>query len=323
MLPLPSPPLPPFLTSLLPLVAAALAGAFLDRLLGEARRWHPLVGFGYCADRVESALRSGAPGHPWFNRLRGLAGWLVLVLPAVLLAFWLGRLAWGWFADVALLYFALGARSLQQHGARVADDLAGGDLDAARSHVGWMVSRDTSVLDEEGVARAAVESILENGNDAVFGTLFWFLLFGGAGAALFRLANTLDAMWGYRDARRLYFGWAAARIDDLLNLVPARLTALTYAILGNTRSALWCWRRQAVSWSSPNAGPVIAAGAGALAVQLGGPARYHGKLEQRPKVGSGDTAKRAHIRAALALVERGLWLWLACAGLLAVAVLHA
>ncbi|MCM2289453.1 MAG: cobalamin biosynthesis protein, partial [Sulfuritalea sp.] len=199
---------------------------------------------------------------------------------------------------------------------------AAGDLAAARTHVGWLVSRDTSALDEEGVARAAVESILENGNDAVFGTLFWFLLAGGAGAVLYRLANTLDAMWGYRDQRRLYFGWAAARIDDLLNLVPARLTALSYALLGDTRNAWSCWRRQAAAWSSPNAGPVLAAGAGALAVQLGGAAMYHGAMEERPKVGAGDTASVGHIGAALALVERSLWLWLACAGLLA-ALSHA
>ena len=314
--------MPVLLPPLLPLVAAALAGSFLDRLLGEPRRLHPLVGFGRCADRVERALRRGAPGHYLFNRLRGLFGWLLLVVPAVLAAAWLGRQAWGWFADAALLYLALGARSLTQHGERVATDLAVGDLAAARTHVGWLVSRDTSALDEAGVARAAVESILENGNDAVFGALFWFLIAGGAGAVLYRLANTLDAMWGYRDQRRLYFGWAAARIDDLLNLAPARLTALTYALLGNTRNAWYCWRRQAADWSSPNAGPVLAAGAGAVSVRLGGPAIYHGRLESRPGVGAGEAATGGHIRPALALVARGLWFWLACAAL-AAALSHA
>jgi adenosylcobinamide-phosphate synthase len=120
---------------------------------------------------------------------------------------------------------------------RVADDLASGDLDAARRHVGWMVSRQTTNLDAAGVAGACIESTLENGNDAVFGTLFWFALFGGAGALLFRLANTLDAMWGYRDQRFADFGWAAARLDDLLNFVPARLTALSYALCGRARAS--------------------------------------------------------------------------------------
>ena len=300
----------------LPLAMAA--GVLLDRLLGEPRCFHPLIGFGVLADRVESFLRQGAPGHPLFNRLRGLLGWLLLVAPCVVLAMFFGQQAWGWAVDIALLYFALGARSLVQHGEQVACDLAAKDIAAARMHVGWMVSRDTSQLDEEGVARAAVESILENGNDAVFGTLFWFCIAGGAGALLFRLANTLDAMWGYKDARRMYFGWAAARIDDALNLIPARLTALTYALLGNTRTALACWRTQADAWASPNAGPVIAAGAGAIGVQLGGAAMYHGQMEMRPTVGAGDDPKgvqskanSAHIQRALALVVHGQWVWVA------------
>jgi adenosylcobinamide-phosphate synthase len=116
-----------------------------------------------------------------------------------------------------LLYFALGGRSLAEHAQAVATPLAAGELDAARERVGWIVSRDTRALDAEGVAKAATESVLENGNDAVFGALFWFVLGGGAGVLLFRLANTLDAMWGYRTPRHLHFGWAAARIDDLLN----------------------------------------------------------------------------------------------------------
>lgn len=286
-----------------------VAGVLLDRLLGEPRRFHPLVGFGVLADRLENILRQGAPGHPLFNRLRGLLGWLLLVLPSVAVAWYLCRLPLGWLADVALLYFALGTRSLVQHGEQVARDLTASDLEAARRHVGWMVSRDTSQLDAEGVARAAVESVLENGNDAVFGALFWFCIAGGAGVLLFRLANTLDAMWGYKDMRRIYFGWAAARMDDVLNFIPARLTALTYAVLGDTRMALACWRTQAKAWASPNAGPVVAAGAGAMGVQLGGAAVYHGQLEMRPKLGAGDTACQLHIYRSLRLIMLGQWVW--------------
>ncbi|MDP1652556.1 MAG: adenosylcobinamide-phosphate synthase CbiB [Rhodocyclaceae bacterium] len=286
---------------------SALAGVLLDRLLGEPRRWHPLVGFGQLADATERLWRAGAPGHGLGNRLRGLAAWLMIVAPFVMLAVWLAHP----LLDVLLLWLALGGRSLAEHARAVAAPLAAGELDAARERVGMIVSRDTTQLDAEGVATAAVESVLENGNDAVFGALFWFFVAGGAGALAYRLANTLDAMWGYKDVRRVYFGWAAARIDDVLNFIPARLTALTYALLGSTGAALACWRAQAGAWSSPNAGPVMAAGAGALKIGLGGTAIYHGRVEERPRLGAGAAPTATDIDRAVALVERGQWLWLA------------
>jgi adenosylcobinamide-phosphate synthase len=322
---------------------ALMTGVALDRVFGEPHRFHPLVGFGYLANTMESWLRRGEPGHPVFNRLRGLLAWLILMVPCTALSIgfclsvchglmalfdsfafnggplsaWASKVLgswrseWAWIADAVLLYFALGTRSLMQHGERVAHDLAVNDLNAARQHAGWMVSRDTSQLDEQGVSRAAVESILENGNDAVLATLFWFCIAGGPGAVMYRLANTLDAMWGYKDARRLYFGWAAARIDDLLNFIPARLTAFTYAMLGRTGAAFACWHTQAAAWESPNAGPVMAAGAGALDVVLGGSAVYHGATVMRPKLGAGETVTRDHIQRAMALVMASQGVWIA------------
>ena len=286
---------------------AAIAGVGLDRLLGEAKRFHPLVGFGALAASIERRFNRGA-----WRRAKGLFACLLIILPFVALAAWATpHSAAGWLADVVLLYLALGGRSLAQHAARVADDLAAGDLAAARLHVSWMVSRETGELDASAIAKACVESTLENGNDAVFGTLFWFALLGGPGAVLFRLANTLDAMWGYRNERFLHFGWAAARLDDVLNLLPARLTALSYALLGNTRSALTCWRQQAPRWDSPNAGPVMAAGAGALGLALGGAAIYHGRVEERPVLGAGRPAQAGDIARALQLVRRSGYWWLA------------
>ena len=294
--------LPP--TLWLPL--AAIAGVLLDRLLGEARRWHPLVGFGALADAVEAALNRGP-----LRRMRGLLAWALIVLPWVGLAWWGRRDDFiGWLIDVFLLYFALGGRALAEHAERVGHDLAAGDLPAAREHVGWIVSRKTSELDESGVAKACVESTLENGNDALFGALFWFMLLGGPGVVLFRLANTLDAMWGYKNERFLHFGWAAARLDDVLNYLPARLTALSYALCGRTRRALACWRQQAPIWDSPNAGPVMSAGAGSLGLALGGPAIYHGQLEERPILGEGRPARGEDIPRALTLVRRSIALWL-------------
>lgn len=303
----------PDLPAALHLPLAALCAVLLDWRLGEVSRWHPLVGFGRWANWLERR----------FNR-RSLAGgllaWELAVLPPCLIALLLRPLA-PFVIDVVLLYFALGAQSLAEHAEAVARPLSAGDLPEARRRVGWMVSRQTEALDETGVAKAGVESVLENGNDAIFATLFWFALFGGPGAVLFRLANTLDAMWGYRTERFLLFGRPAARIDDVLNYLPARLTALAYALLGQTRQALHCWRTQAPAWDSPNAGPVMAAGAGSLGVSLGGAAIYHGQEEIRPPLGTGRPPVADDLWRAIRLIRHSLVLWLAC--LFLIGALHA
>lgn len=299
----------------LPQLAGLLAaGVLLDLLLGEPRRWHPLVGFGRLAQAIERRLNRGALPFP-----RGLLAWLLAVLPLSLLA-WLAAAHAGLWLHALLLYACIGLRSLREHTMPIVDALRAGDLEAARARTSWIVSRDTHQADEAELAKAGAESLLENGNDAVFGTLFWFLVAGGAGAVLFRLANTLDAMWGYRNARFILFGRAAARIDDALNYVPARLTALSYVVLaGAGRARAWqCWRTQAPAWSSPNAGPVMASGAGALGVSLGGAAVYDGQLEQRPPLGAGPDATASDIVRAWRLVLHTtlLWLGLACAAAL-------
>jgi adenosylcobinamide-phosphate synthase len=311
------------LSGLAPLTLALLlaAGVALDLLLGEARRWHPLVGFGALAQWLERRLNRGG------GRIaRGAAAWALAVLPLVALAAWLcgaGGAA-GLAVHALLLYLCLGLRSLRDHLLPIYAALADGDLPAARRLTARIVSRDTTNADEAGLAKAGAESLLENGNDAVFGTLFWFLVGGGPGVLLFRLANTLDAMWGYRNARFHLFGRVAARFDDVLNYVPARMTALSYALLapgaGRLR-ALRCWRRQAKAWSSPNAGPVMASGAGALGVSLGGAATYEGEVEQRPVLGAGPAACAGDILRAWRLVFHTALLWTAAALALG-AVLH-
>ncbi|OWJ97295.1 cobalamin biosynthesis protein [Pseudomonas sp. A46] len=285
-----------------------LGAVALDALFGEPRRWHPLVAFGNFAHRLERRFNPG--GRGW--RSHGVSAWVLAVLPLSLLAWLLSQLPYiGWLVGVVALYAAIGLRSLNEHAEPVADALEAGDLDEARRRVGYMVSRETRELDESAVARAATESVLENGSDAVFAALFWFAVAGAPGVVLYRLSNTLDAMWGYRNARFERFGWAAARIDDVLNYLPARLVALTYALLGRTRQALRCWRRQAPRWDSPNAGPVMAAGAGALGVALGGVAVYHGERHERPLLGEGPEASARDIRRAMDLVRQGVVLWLA------------
>lgn len=288
---------------------AMLAAVLLDTLLGEPRRAHPLVAFGRMATRIEHALHRDA-------RWPGVLAWVLAVLPSVaisaLVLAWMDT-PWAWGVSALVLYACIGLRSLGEHAQPVMRALNADDLPAARQAVGRVVSRDVDALTPSQVAGAATESVLENGCDAVFGALFWFALLGAPGAVLYRLANTLDAMWGYRNARYRRFGWAAARIDDALNWVPARLTALTYAVCGNARLALQCWRMQAAAWKSPNAGPVMAAGAGAIGVKLGGPAPYHGKMTGRPALGAGRGADARAVGAALRLVRRGVLLWLVVA----------
>ncbi|QIT57062.1 cobalamin biosynthesis protein [Aquisalimonas sp. 2447] len=286
-----------------------IAAVLLDAALGEPRRGHPLVAFGNLVGGVERCLNH--PGRAAAGR--GVLAALVLVVPPV-------ALAWGVIAVVPLplvlllealvLYLALGLRSLTEHARAVAAPLSAGDLTGARTAVGALVSRDTGQLEDSGVAVATVESVLENGADAVFASLFWFIVAGVPGVILHRLVNTLDAMWGYRTARYHRFGWFVARLDDVLNWIPARLTALSYALVGQTASAWRCWRSQAAAWDSPNAGPVMAAGAGALGVTLGGDAPYHGGWKKRPRLGTGPAPAADAIAAAIRLVRRAVMLWL-------------
>jgi adenosylcobinamide-phosphate synthase len=286
----------------------------LDWWLGEPRRWHPLVGFGAYAHALERRLHPGDANDSRAMRDRGLGALAtcLAVLPPVALCIALSRLPLIGMALTAwVLYTVLGHRSLDDHAHAVQEALDGGDLPEARRRVGLMVSRDTADMTATRVAGAAAESVLENGNDALFGALFWFFVAGAPGALLYRLVNTLDAMWGYRTPRYLYFGWAAARCDDLLNLIPARLTALTYALAGHFRTALRCWRQQGIYWDSPNAGPVMAAGAGALHLRLGGGAFYHGAWRVRPELGEGADPEAVDIARALRLVRRALLIWMA------------
>lgn len=300
--------------------ALICAGIALDAVLGEPRCLHPLVGFGWLADRIEAWL-NGAPADGVLNhRLLGALA-LVLAVSAPVLGVAVAVAhtpAWAAaLVHAAALYFALGAKSLWEHIHQVMRALAATDLEYARSLGARVVTRDLREASETDVARAAVESTLENGNDAVFAALFWFVVGGAPGVIAYRLVNTLDAMWGYKTPRYLQFGWAAARLDDALNYVPARLTALTYALLGDTRAGLACWRTQAHAWESPNAGPVMAAGAGTLGLELGGVARYLGRTEERPRLGAGHPPKAADIDRALRLVFAGVASWLGLLALLA------
>jgi adenosylcobinamide-phosphate synthase len=267
-----------------------------------------LVGFGWLASKLEASLNIANKKNNANQRWVGTFALALLLAPFILLAYWLCHIpVISIVADTLLLYFAIGHKSLHDHARAVTRALSNHDEASAKMAASYMVSRDSAAIEP---VPATVESVLENGNDGVFGALFWFFIAGGTGALLFRLANTMDAMWGYKTPRFYYFGWAAARLDDVLDYIPARLTALTYAILGNTKLALNCWKTQAPLWDSPNAGPVMATGAGALHVQLGGAARYQGEWHERPTLGAGEAPIAEDIERALKLVRYGVYLWL-------------
>lgn len=286
----------------------------LDKLVGEAERFHPLVGFGYIAKRIEKRLNKGR-----LLKLKGSAALGLCLSPCICLAYlistWLND---DMYAEIIfssfVLYVCIGWRSLLEHGKAVYLPLEKQKINEAQDAVSRIVSRDCDDLDETDIAVAATESILENGADAIFAAIFWFLLAGVPGVVCYRLANTLDAMWGYKNSRFTQFGWAAARFDDALNYFPARLTAFSYALCGHTKSAFKCWLTQARYWKSPNAGPVMSSGAGAILVSLGGKAVYHGTTHLRPLLGLTLTAttraNSSSIKAACQLVSRSLYLWL-------------
>jgi len=287
----------------------------IDRILGEPTRFHPLVGFGRLAQGVEEALIGDS-----VSRARGILAvlFLIVVVIAPLIVALHYILAWiphlQWPLAIIALYLTVGGRSLAQHAEQVGLALAANNLVEARRRVAMIVSRDCEQLDEEGVVRATVESVLENGSDAIFAPIFWFLILGIPGVVLYRIVNTLDAMWGYRNERYRYFGWAAARLDDLLNWIPARLTALAYTLAypftGASQTAWQCWREQGHQMASPNAGVVMAAGAGALQVELGGAAQYHGQWIDKPQLGLGAAVGSGDISRSLMLLHRAIFIWI-------------
>lgn len=276
-----------------PLYCAAIIAAalILDTIIGEVSRFHPLVGLGNYINTIKRYL--WAP-----SRARGVLALLLALLPIVAFI----GLPSLWWLDIGIVHLAIGNRSLAEHGHAVGTALAQGDLPLARQKVSLIVSRQTQDMSEQQIVNATLESVLENGNDAVFGALFWFCVAGVPGVLLYRFSNTLDAMWGYKNSTFLHFGWAAAKLDDGLNYLPARLCAIAYALGGNAPQAFLCWRKQAALCASPNGGVVMATGAGSLNILLGGPAQYDGYQCDKPVLGAGKPASSSDIAKAIKLV---------------------
>jgi adenosylcobinamide-phosphate synthase len=283
---------------------ALLAGYVADLAIGDPARFHPVAGFGRAAARAE---------RRWWrpSRAAGVLHAAGLVLGTGAMARRLDRALVGARAargavTVAVVWAALGGRSLAREGRAVAALVSAGDLDAARQRIGALVGRDPADLGANELCRAAVESIAENTADAVVAPLLWGSVAGPAGVVAYRAANTLDAMVGHRCPRYERFGWAAAHLDDLLTWPAARVgAALAVALAplagGRAREAWRVLRHDGAAHPSPNAGRLEAAFAGALGVRLGGRNSYGGRIEQRPHLGNGRVPGPADVAGAVRL----------------------
>lgn len=298
----------------------ALSALALDAALGwppalYRRIGHPVGVFAHIIEACERRWNRPSYTAP-VRRLAGVATVLILIAVAagggVLLHRSLQAIAgqWAWPLEALLAAPGLAQRSLYDHVRPVGTALVEGDLDTARRAVSQIVGRDTATLDEAGIVRAAIESLAESFCDGVAAPLFWLLLLGLPGLWTYKAINTADSLIGHREERWLVFGWAAARTDDLLNLLPARLAAVLICLSGaGGWRILW---RDAGLHASPNAGWPEAAMAGALDRQLGGPVSYDGVLHEKPWIGGNlGVAVRADIRRALGIYVRAcLCLWI-------------
>jgi len=293
-----------------------------------ARIGHPVTWLGRLISAIDAT--SNRPSDPpAFRRAAGVAGALLVIALAVALGWafqclFKSLLPWGWEQAVlvgVLAWPLVALRSLHDHVAAVAKPLRAGDIAAARDAVSRIVGRDPAALDEAGIARAAIESLAENASDGIVAPVFWGALFGLPGIFGYKAINTLDSMIGHRSERHEAFGWAAARIDDVANFIPARLTGLLFVLLAPRRSeALSCMTRDARRHRSPNAGWPEAAMAGALGVRLSGPRIYHGSTTHEPWLNEGARDPlAADIGEGLTVYRRAMLLLAAVLAILAFA----
>ena len=276
---------------------AVLGGFVLDAVFGDPA-WlpHPVVLMGRCISRLEKWLRARLPKTPegelWGGRI--LAFCLPVGTFALASLVCIGAAALHPLLGLAVQMFwcgqALAAKGLVQESTNVYRELTKPDLPAARIAVSRIVGRDTQALTAEGVTKAAVETVAENASDGVIAPLLYMLLGGAPLALTYKAINTMDSMVGYKNEQYLHFGRAAAKLDDIANFLPSRIAALLWvaaaALTGNDARSAWCiWRRDRRNHASPNSAQTESACAGALNVQLAGPAYYFGEYYPKPTIG--------------------------------------
>ncbi|MFI6323406.1 cobalamin biosynthesis protein [Nonomuraea sp. NPDC050556] len=282
--------------------AAGIAlGVLLDGVFADPRKGHPVALFGSAAAKLEKRLYGDA-------RSNGVAHVAICVGAATAIGILAEKTSQKTLLTAAATWAVLGGTTLAREGVFMAEKLETRHINQARARLSHLCGRDPEKLDEAGLARATVESLAENTSDAVVAPLFWGAVAGIPGLLAYRAINTLDAMIGHHNPRYERFGWAAAKLDDVANYVPARITGLvTVLVSGNARKALAVLRRDGHRHPSPNAGRCEAAFAGALDLTLGGTNVYGSRVEHRPEMGDGPKPETGDIRRAVRLTRAVSW----------------
>ena len=288
------------------ILIVVLLAVLLDHLIPDRQGIKPFVWYRDWAESIEERFNGG-------KRMHGVGAVMLATLPIVvgvlLVHYILGEI--GWILRIAfdaiVLYLCVDVHRLGKTANAVSNALESGDLDEAEEKLRELTGKGVSEKTEANIARAAVEGVLKQGNSLIVSPFFWFILLGPVGAVLQRLSCILDSLWGHRYERFAEFGWAAARFDDLMGWIPARITALSYALMGSFEDALHCWRRRVGVWSDINSGPLLASGFGAMHMQICEAAEeeYEERLSDLTVV-----PDAGHVHRAVALVWRVLLLWL-------------
>ncbi|MHB8346168.1 MAG: cobalamin biosynthesis protein CobD/CbiB [Acidiferrobacterales bacterium] len=287
-----------------------LLAILLDRMAPNRNGVRIWSWYGDWAESIEQRFNGG-------TRVQGISAVFIAVAPLLVAVFLadliLGEIIWvlKFIFDVVVVYLCVDLYRLGRSAQAVSTALDNGDIADAEAHLRELIGKETPEHTDAAVARATVEAVLKQANSLVIAPLFWFVILGPVGTVLQRMASALDRQWGHRSARFAEFGWAAARMDDLLGWIPARITALSYAIMGSFEDALHCWRRQAGMWSDINSGPLLASGFGAMhldSCEEPEEDAYGNKIISRT-----SSTDAGDVRRVVALVWRVLLFWLGVA----------
>lgn len=288
------------------ILIAVLLAILLDHLIPDRQGIKPFAWYRDWAESIEERFNGG-------KRMHGVGAVLLATLPIIvgvlLVHYILGQIGWilRLAFDVTVLYLCVDVHRLGKNASEISASLESGDLDDAEHKLRELTGKGVTEKTEASIARAAVEGVLKQGNSLIVSPIFWFIILGPFGAVLQRLSCILDSLWGHRYERFAEFGWAAARFDDLMGWIPARITALSYALMGSFEDALHCWRRRVGVWSDINSGPLLASGFGAMHMQICETTEdeYEERLSDLTVV-----PDAGHVHRAVALVWRVLLLWL-------------